>query len=121
MIPDKALARFPFALPPHFAERLGYRGDRRLAAAHWEPLGDEITVRDDRSVTTGCGDRYVWSDFFHRPVVRSWLALHNVNLGNSDEAATHWLIIDRAGHQGFVAPVDQAWKHLRQQRLRNLE
>lgn len=61
---DDALLPLPFGLPPLFDRQLGYRGDRRFIAAHWEPLGDEVTVRDDSSVSTGFGDRYAWSDYF---------------------------------------------------------
>ena len=88
----------PRSLPSRFAEVLGYRGERRFVAAYWEPLGDEVTVCDDRSSAIGLGDHYAWSDFVHQPNVHTWLRDRDVNLGNSDETATHWLIIDRVRH-----------------------
>ena len=116
-----ALACLPFALPLNFAEQLGYQGDRRFIAAHWEPLGDEVTVRDDSSVSTGFDDRYVWGNFFRQQPVRTWLWNMNVNLGNSDEAATHWLIIDRVTGHGFIAECELGHLIIQQQRLTNLE
>lgn len=115
------LIRFPFELPQQFAEQLGYRGERRFVTAYWEPLGDEVTIGDDRTSATGLGDPYVWSDLLHRRWIRNWLMEHNVNLGNSDESATHWLIIDRAANRGYIAPVDFACRMVRQQRLTTIE
>src|SRR6266487_2410766 len=85
----------PFPLPPSFAEQLGYRRDRRFVAAYWEPMGDEVTILDDAFLACGMGDWYPWTDFFHQPQVRRWRLANKINFGNSDEAATHWLIIDR--------------------------
>ena len=121
MIKGMAPMRFPFVLPPRFAEQLGYRGVQRFVAVHWEPLGDEVTVRDDRSTATGYADRYVWSDFFHQQQVRTWLWGLGANVGNSDEAATHWLIIDRVTSQGFIASWDHGQQVIQQQRLTNVE
>lgn len=115
------LTPFPFPLPPLFAEQLGYRGDLRFVGMYWDALGDEVTVHDDRSSSTGLGDRYAWSDFFHQRQVRSWLTEHEINLGNSDEAATHWLVIDRLINDGFIAPRPLAQHAVQQQRLTTIE
>lgn len=121
MSQEAELTRFPFTLPPLFAEQLGYRGDRRFVAVHWEPFGDEVTVRDDRSSSTGLGDRYAWSDFFHQRQIRAWLWEHDINLGNSDEAPTHWLLIDRLTKDGFIVSSDRGRQFIQQQRLTNVE
>jgi hypothetical protein len=110
----------PFPLPPRFAEQLGYRRDRRFVAAYWD-AGDEVTVRDDSYLASGLGDWFPWTQFFHRPELRLWRATHNINFGNSDEPATHWLIIDRNTNQGFVAPATEAYKRIKQQRMENVE
>ena len=115
------LLPLPYRLPPAFAEQLGYYRNRRFVAAYWEPLGDEVTVRDDQIVATGQGIRYAWSDFFHQGQVCAWLWLQNVNLGNSDERETHWLIIDRATNQGFITLRDHGHHVIQQQRLTNVE
>ena len=111
----------PFALPPMFAEQLGYRGDRRFVAAYWESAGDEVTVRDDAFLACGLGDWFPWTQFFHQPGVSSWKMRNNINLGSSDESATHWLIVDRVTERGFVAPAEDAYERIQQQRLSNVE
>jgi hypothetical protein len=119
--PDVGHRPLPFHLPPAFAEQLGYRRDRRFIAAYWEPLGDELTIRDDTWLACGVGDWYAWTRFFHRPDVLAWLRQHRVNLGNSDETATHWLIVDRTANQGFITLRDHGDRLIQQQRLANVE
>ncbi len=121
MLQGEPLTRLPFPLPPLFAEHLGYRGDRHFVGMYWDALGDEVTICDDRSSSTGLGDRYTWSDFFHQRQVQSWLWEHEINLGNSDEAATHWLVIDRLTNDGFIAPRSLARHAVQQQRLTTIE
>lgn len=111
----------PFALPQRLAEQLGYRGHRRFVAAYWEPLGDEVTVCDDFTSATGLGDHYAWSDLVHQRLVRTWLVEQDINLGNSDESATHWLIVDRTTNQGYVALVEFGRRVIQQQRLITIE
>lgn len=115
------LLPLPFTLPTAFAEQLGYYRDRRFVAAYWESLGDEVTVRDDQIIVTGQGSRYAWSDFFHRGQIFTWLWWRDINLGNSDEGPTHWLIIDRTANQAFIAPRAHGYHVVRQQRLTNVE
>jgi hypothetical protein len=115
------LTPLPFPLPQRFAEQLGYRRDRRFVAAYWEPGGDEVTVRDDSFLACGMGDWFPWTRFFHQPELRLWRIKNKINLGSSDEEATHWLIIDRATNQGFITPSEQAYKCIQQQRLTNIE
>jgi hypothetical protein len=55
----------PFELPAMFVEQLGYRRDRRFVAVYWEPLGDEVTFRDDTFLLCG-GNWYPFTQFFHR-------------------------------------------------------
>ena len=119
--PAVALRPLPYPLPPSFAEQLGYYRNRRFVAAYWESLGDEVTIRDDQVIATGLGLRYAWSDFFHQGQMCTWLWLHNINLGNSDERETHWLIIDRVANQGFITPRAHGYHVIQQQRLTNLE
>src|SRR3712207_1754369 len=82
----------PFALPPLFAEQLGYRGDLRFIAAYWHSPTDRVTVRDDRSRASGGGDWHPWTTFFYRTEVLRWRWQHDIYLGSSAGAATHWLI-----------------------------
>lgn len=119
--PRPELICVPFALPQSFAEQLGYRGHRRFVAAYWEPLGDEVTVCDDYTSATGLGDRYAWSDFVHQRLVRAWLLEHGINLGNSDESATYWLIINRMTNEAFIATAQDGRRVIQQQRLTTIE
>jgi hypothetical protein len=90
-------------------------------AAYWEPGGDVVTLRDDSFLAGGFDDWFPWTQFFHHSRVSLWKLRNNINLGNSDEEATHWLIIDRVTNQGFVAPVVEAYKRIQQQRMENIE
>ena len=121
MTEQSEVAPLPFELPPNFLEQLGYRGDRRFVAAYWEPAGDEVTIRDDTSLASGMGDWWPWTHFFHQPEVTLWKMRNQINFGSSDEAATHWLVVDRETNQGFVAPAEEADKRIQQQRLENIE
>jgi hypothetical protein len=106
----------PFELPPNFLESLGYRRDQRLVAAFWEPAGDELTLRDDRWAWCGA-HHWPFLDWRRQPVVQQWLRINRINLGNSEEPATHWLLIDRDTDQGFIATQEEAYKRIKQQRM----
>ena len=45
---------------------------------------------------------------------------HGLNLGNSGERATYWLIVDRRTNQSFVTAAAEAYRHVQQQRLHPL-
>jgi hypothetical protein len=57
----------------------------------------------------------------HRPEVTACRSQHSINLGNSDGPATHWLLVDRVTNRAFVAPAEEAYKRVQQQRLSNVE
>jgi len=40
-----------------------------------------------------------------------------INLGNSDQPATYWLLVDRLENQGYISPVKTAIDKIRTQRL----
>jgi hypothetical protein len=111
----------PFELPPAFVERLGYRFGNRFVAVYWEPFGDDVAVEDGEHSTVGLADRYVYQELTHQHDVREWLWENEVNLGNSDESATHWLLIDRATSQGFLTTAEEGYKRIQQQRMENVE
>jgi hypothetical protein len=111
----------PFSQPHAFAAQLGYCGGRRFVAAYWDPLGDDVTVHDDRWSATGLGDRYAWSDFVYQKQIQTWLGQRDINVGNSDEEATHWLIIDRLTNDGFIASRNHGRQIIQQQRMTDVE
>lgn len=45
-------------VPPQPAQAIGYRGDARFAAVHWEPRGDDVYFDDGRR--TGTGTTWAW-------------------------------------------------------------
>ena len=105
----------PFQLPPGFLQAFGYRGGRRFVALYWEPCGDEAY---DDGVSDACGmsDNWLYLGFIHRPEVHRWLDEQCVNLGNSDEPATHWLIADAVTGDLYAAPRREALEIVCQQK-----
>ena len=95
----------PFPLPARFLTDFGYRGGRRYVALYWEPCGDESCFDD--GVTSACGltDNWLFLDLVRRPDVAAWLAGSDIQLGNSDREAVHWLVAD--GRTGEVYAADR--------------
>ena len=110
------LTKAPFRLPPGFLQAFGYREGRRFVALYWEPCGDEAY---DDGVSDACGmsDNWLYLDFIHRPEVHRWLDEQGLNLGNSDEPATHWLIADAMTGDLFTAPRREALEVVLRQAL----
>ena len=111
------LRKAPFTLPAGFLAAFGYPGSRRFVALFWEPCGDEACYDDGVSYACGMSDNWLYLGFTRRPEVRRWLDEQALNLGNSDEPATHWLIADASTGELFAAPVRQAHAIVRAQQL----
>jgi len=66
-------------------------------------------IREERTI----GDMRRWRDhatYQHelepgRGNIYGWLTEHAVDLGSSEEPATHWLVVDRTENWAYVAPV----------------
>jgi hypothetical protein len=106
----------PFDLPPAFLERLGYHHGRRIVGVWWERSGDEVAFTDGVHGLVGA-DHYVYWGLTRRPEVRAWLAENGINLGNSEQRPTHWLLIDRAADRAYVCDASSALDHVRTQIL----
>ncbi len=78
--------------PPQLGAAWGYEGDARWVAWYGERAGDELAWTDGwRSV---CGAPWeAWLLYTRHPSVRPALAAYD--LGSSDAAARHWLLLDR--------------------------
>lgn len=111
-----SLIATPFPLPPAFLERLGYHHNRRIVAVYWEPVGDEAAFTDGVHGLVGA-DPYVYWELTRQPAVRAWLWEHDINLGNSDQPATHWLLVDRLTGRAYLCDVASARDHVRTQIL----
>lgn len=108
------LTPMPFNLLPAFLERLGYHHDRRIVAVWWEPAGDEVAFTDGVHGLVGA-DPYVYGEFIRQPGPRSWLAERGINIGNSEQRPTYWLLIDRPADRVYVCDVASARDHVRTQ------
>lgn len=102
------ILKAPFRLPPGFLSAFRYRGGRKFVALFWEPCGDEACYDDGQSYACGCCDNWLYLDFIRKPDVRRWLDEHGINLGNSDETAVHWLVVDAVSGEVYVAPRQDA-------------
>jgi hypothetical protein len=114
------ILKAPVRLPPGFLAAFGYPGGRRLVALFWEPAGDEACYDDGQSSACGLCDNWLYLDFTRQPPVRDWLDRQGINLGNSDEPATHWLIADAETGDLFAAPEREARAIVRSQKLPDL-
>ena len=107
---------FPFEVPTDFLRRLGYDYGRRLVGVYWEPAGDEAVFDDGVLSLTGA-DPWTYLELVRQPEVATWLDEQAINLGNSEESATHWLLVDGLLDRGYVSPAAAARDKLRTQRL----
>ena len=111
------LIKAPFRLPAGFLVAFGYRYVRRFVALYWEPCGDEACYDDGVSSACGMSDNWLYLDFIRQAEVRRWLDEQGLNLGNSDESATHWLIADAVTGDLYAAPRREAQEIVRRQAL----
>jgi hypothetical protein len=105
----------PFRLPPDFLTRFGYHSGRRFVALYWEPSGDEACYDDGVSLACGCCDNWLYLAFIRQPDVKRWLDENGIHLGNSDEAARHWMVVDAATSEVYTAPRAEACRFVRTQ------
>src|SRR5262245_31795097 len=67
-----------------------------------------MTIKAPFQLPPGMSDNWLYLDFIHRPEVRRWPDEHDLNLGNSDEPATYWLIADALTGDLYAAPQREA-------------
>jgi hypothetical protein len=111
------MQKAPFRLEDGWLRRFGYPGERRFVALCWEPCGDEACYDDGVSYACGMCDNWLYLGFFHQQHVYHWLEEHSLDLGNSDEAARHWLVADAVTGDLYAAPTREASAVVRQQQL----
>jgi hypothetical protein len=111
------LVKAPFRLPPGFLAAFGYASGRRFVALYWEPCGDEAAFADGASSAVGMSDNWLFLGFLHQADVWRWLDENDLNLGSSDEPATHWLIADALTGDLYAAPSRVASAVVRCQKL----
>ena len=111
------MLKAPFCLEEGWLRRFGYPGKRRLVALYWEPCGDEACYDDGISNACGMCDNWLYLGFIHQKHVYRWREEHSLNLGNSDEAARHWLVADALTGDLYAAPTREASAVVRRQQL----
>jgi hypothetical protein len=98
----------PFLLPHGFLTDFGYRLGRRFVGLYWEPCGDESCYDDGQASACGLSDNWLFLVFKRRDDVAAWLTANGIHLGNSDERAQHWLVVDERTWEVFAAPCEEA-------------
>jgi hypothetical protein len=87
-------------------------GPRRYVALYWEPAGDELAFEDGAHSGAGQLDHWPFLDYLHGGQsfgpIDGWLIEHQVDLGSSEEPATHALVVDREANAAWVAPIARA-------------
>lgn len=103
--------RLTIPVPPGLAEAIGYRGEARWVAFHWEPCGDESFYDDGQS--SGTGSPWAYLAFVRHAVVAPEIAPYD--LGSSDSEARECLVLDRGEELLYAAPVRSARQFLVEQ------
>jgi hypothetical protein len=111
------LRKAPFTLPAGFLITFGYPGRRRFVSLFWEPSGDEACYDDGVSYACGMCDNGLYLGFIYRADVGHWLDENQINLGNSDEPAQHWLVADALTGDLYAATSREASAVVHQQQL----
>lgn len=102
------MLKAPFQLSPEFLIAFGYRGERRYVGLFWEPCGDEACYDDGQSHACGLCDNWLYLDFIRQPDVKTWFQQNDIHLGNSEEAARMWLVVDANTGEVFAIPCQEA-------------
>lgn len=92
--------------PVGLERQLGYSGPARYIGFCWDADEDDSWYTDGRDAgTTGQWEEYI-------SFVGKLGPYFKVNLGGTEEPATHLFIWDRAEHIGFLAEKDEAEQFL---------
>jgi hypothetical protein len=103
--------RLSVPVPPRLARAIGYLGEARWVAFHWEPCGDESFYDDGRG--SGTGSPWAYLAFVRHPVVAPEIAPYD--LGSSDSEARECLLLDQGEQVLYAAPVRSARRFLAEQ------
>jgi hypothetical protein len=98
-------------VPPMLEQALGYEGQHRYVAFWWEPAGDELAWDDGQSGVVGA-NWHAWLTYVQHHGVAQYLSPYD--LGNSDEPAQHWLLLDRQNRALYVGQREHVARFLAQ-------
>jgi hypothetical protein len=113
-VADQSLTRIRAPVPPSLAEVFGYSGPARFVAFYHEPTVDELIYDDGHA--SAAGEWNALQLWRKHPTVAAHLL--DVNLGDADLEATHWLVIDRENGVLYVALVSTAQAFVQKQHPR---
>jgi hypothetical protein len=105
--------------PARLERTLGYDGAARYVAWWWEPGGDELAYDDGRTLLVGA-DWPAWLDLIRDPVWTAALELaaaelgERIELGDSETAARHALLVDTATRVCYVGRLELAAAFVRE-------
>jgi hypothetical protein len=108
------LVKAPFTLPADFLRQFRYPGGRRFIGLYWEPCGDESCYDDGVRSACGMTDNWLFLEFIRRPDVAGWLSENGLCLGNSEDEARHWLVVDGVSGEVYAGH----WREARQAVIR---
>lgn len=110
LVPD-TFVRLDIPVPPNASLAFGYPGTAAYVAFHWEPIGDELCYDDGRIAGTG-----TWYPFLqYRSHARVAPPLEPWNIGYSDVEPDHWLVLETAAGNAWIATIADALAFLRGQ------
>ena len=137
---NDSLTYLKVPVPPNLEEALGYDGKARYVAFYWEPAGDEAMFDDGRISTEAdwralliylrhptteplfvlscweCQGRGTTNQLENEPCPTCGGAgVLPFNIGNSEQEADYWLILDRQERKLYTAPVATACRFLQKQ------
>lgn len=92
-------------------QALGYFGSARLVAFYWEPVGDKAVFDD--GVVSADAERNAYLGLLEHPTVAA--QVRACDLGNSEDEAPHWLLLDREARVLYALPAREAAALLYQQ------
>jgi hypothetical protein len=93
------------------SDAIGYQGKACYVAFYWMECGDEMVYSDGR--LSADGHWHAWLVFTQHKSIAPHL--EGYNLGNSDEEATHWLLVDRETCAMYVGSPGEVIDVLREQ------
>jgi hypothetical protein len=93
-------------------------GPHRYISLWWESAGDELAFSDGARSGAGQLNHWHWLEYvrFGGPIY-GWLVEHQVNLGSSDDQATHALLVDSEASEAYIVPIAAAHRIVRAQSL----
>jgi len=104
-----------------FQEAIATRRPRRFVGLWSEQQGCDLAWADGWLSGAGQLDTWTWRTWLRAGgllgVIGGWLVEHEVDLGNVDGPATHWLVVDRDENRAWIAPRGLARRIVRLQRL----